>query len=228
VGSKLAAVCSFCAGVRSRRSLPLASLAFWLAVASGWAAEPGRPQIAIQPFSGFDPALVGVVREAIASFFAADVEVLSPIPLPDTAFYAPRKRYRADKLLEFLESAAEPRFAKVVGLAPRDISTTKGKVSDWGIFGLGNLGGRACVVSTWRLGRGKVAEAWFRERLVKVVCHEVGHTFGLEHCPNRGCLMEDAGGAIKTVDQERLEMCAECRKRLGPLLQPARDAEPKR
>ena len=90
----------------------------------------------------------------------------------------------------------------------------KGEYDDWGIFGQGWLGGRACVVSTYRLGRGKVSEDLFRERFVKVVNHEIGHTFGLDHCPTQGYLMADAEGTIKTVDQEAGGLCQGCRQRL--------------
>ena len=39
-------------------------------------------------------------------------------------------------------------------------------------------------------------------------------TFGLEHCPVRGCLMEDGGGSVLTADRER-DLCPSCRKELG-------------
>ena len=41
-----------------------------------------------------------------------------------------------------------------------------------------------------------------RQRLAKVAVHEAGHTLGLEHCPTRGCLMEDAEGQVATCDRE--------------------------
>ena len=107
---------------------------------------------------------------------------------------------------------------KVIGLTRCDISTSKGKIKDWGIFGLGTVGGRTCVVSTFRLRRGKVSYRYFIGRLVKVANHELGHTFGLWHCPNHGCLMEDAKGTIKTVDRETGAFCSECRERLKDVL----------
>ena len=40
--------------------------------------------------------------------------------------------------------------------------------------------------------------------------HEIGHALGLEHCPTRGCLMEDAMGKVTTTDRER-DFCPLCR-----------------
>ena len=45
---------------------------------------------------------------------------------------------------------------------------------------------------------GGASEALVRERLWKVAIHELGHTLGLPHCPNNGCLMQDAHGTVKT------------------------------
>jgi archaemetzincin len=207
--------------VRSRRARPLASLAVWLAVAYGAVAQPSRPRLALQPFDGFDLELIPELVRTIEQLYAVQVEVLAPQDLPGTAYYPPRSRYRADRLLDGLAAECPERFAKIVGLSARDISTTKGRTQDWGIFGLADLGGRACVVSTWRLGRGKVEESRFLERLHKVVRHEVGHTLGLDHCVARHCLMQDAGGAIETVDRQRNDLCDSCRGALGALAQSA-------
>lgn len=106
---------------------------------------------------------------------------------------------------------------KIVGLTEKDISTTKGEIEDWGVFGLGYLPGKACIVSTFRLGAKAEpadAERIKRERLVKVVIHEIGHNFGLDHCPEIRCTMQDAMGSILTVDREN-GFCRKCTEVLG-------------
>ena len=106
---------------------------------------------------------------------------------------------------------------KIFGLTAVDISTTKDDVKDCGIFGLGTLDGATCVISTFRLGARKASAAKRIERLIKVVNHEIGHTFGLDHCPTPHCLMEDAKG---TVDSEDGGFCPSFRQRLGKALKP--------
>lgn len=176
--------------------------------------------IAIQPLGKVPAADIASVKAGIESLYAVSVEILPEKPLPKTAYYAPRQRYRADKLVDFLTAETPDRFDKVVGITTQDISTTKGAVADWGLFGLAELGERACVVSTFRLRAGKATDSLLQIRLVKVVNHELGHTFGLEHCPTTGCMMQEGGGKIATVDGETGVPCAACIRQMSALRSP--------
>jgi archaemetzincin len=174
----------------------------------------GPPRIALVPFRGIDEKAVETVRSSVAARYAVDVEVLPERVLPPEAYYEPRKRYRGTKLLEYLDSGDLTKFDKVVGVTSSDISVTKGDIYDWGIFGLGSVGGRPCVVSVFRL-KGKEAPASLvADRLAKVAVHEIGHTFGMDHCPTPRCVMEDARGSIKTVDGGDGSFCPACSARL--------------
>ena len=182
---------------------------------------PSTPSItiAIQPFNDLDAALLLEVRKGIEELFGPiDIVVLKPCELPAMAFYPPRGRYRAEKLLQYLDSFRGKAYAKVLGLTSKDISTTKGEYEDWGIFGLGNLNSTACVVSTFRLKSGQPSEALFIQRVCRVVNHELGHTFGLLHCDHAGCLMRDARGSIKTVDDGSGKFCARCARHIRQAL----------
>ena len=130
--------------------------------------------------------------------------------MPESAFYEPRLRYRAEKLLDFLEESFSG-YDRVVGLTTEDISTTSGEHEDWGIFGLGRINGQSAVISTHRLSKEGVKKDIFEDRLYKVVLHEYGHTVGLQHCDaSDTCPMQDANGKVKTVDKSVKVLCESC------------------
>ncbi len=193
---------------------PLLAAALLLpAAAAGQEPAPKRI-VYVQPLGKELPDEdVELVRVALTRFYDLDVRVLPRADLPKRAWYKPRRRYRAEKLLDFLESRLPEDGYRILGLTGVDISTTKGKYKDWGILGLATLDGTACVISKYRCRPKKVGEEHARIRLAKVAVHEIGHTLGLEHCPTRGCLLEDARGKVATTDRE-YDLCPRCRERL--------------
>ncbi len=179
---------------------------------------PGRTlaskTVVIQPLGrALSQKDVAEVARALRQFYGVKVRVLPRRPLPRAAYYRPRRRYRAEKLLDHLARIAPKSAYRILGLTAVDISTTKGKYRDWGIMGLATLDGRVCVISRFRCARGARNAVHARHRLAKTAVHEIGHTLGLEHCPHRGCLMEDARGKNKTSDREYV-LCDACRKTL--------------
>ena len=188
-----------------------------LVLSSCISAKP-KVQIAIQPLGNVRSQILTVIKLGIEKVYDAKVVLLHKRNLPKAAYYKPRWRYRADILLDKLEAWTDKKYTKVVGITEVDISATKGNIYDWGIFGLGQINGRPCVISTFRLKRGMKNTKHFYNRLVKVVNHEIGHTFGLWHCPVKGCLMQDARGTIRTVDSESGDFCKACKIKLKDIL----------
>jgi archaemetzincin len=189
------------------------ALAFLVAGADFARAEPGK-FLYIQPLGKELPdADVAIVVTALTEFYGLGVRILPRVDHPQEAWYAPRRRWRAEKLLDFLAPRLPADGFRVLGLTASDISTTKGKIYDWGVLGLGSLDGAAGVISSFRAHKGAKNAQHARERLAKVAVHEIGHTQGLDHCPTVGCLMEDAEGKVATCDRE-YDLCPACRAKL--------------
>jgi len=159
--------------------------------------------ISIQPFEDIDSSYTRSVYHDLSRVYP-HLELKPVISLPKSAYYKPRQRYRADSLIEFL-SRCNAKGHVTIGLTAKDISTTKGKVSDWGVMGLGFCPGTACVASVFRLSKGQE-----HMQLFKVAIHELGHTQGLPHCEVKSCFMRDAEGRNPTNDEK--EFCPKCRK----------------
>ena len=157
----------------------------------------------IQPFADMPTRQAENVYQQIKKVYSGTV-LLPPIQLPRQAYYPQRNRYRADSIIDWL-SRSTPDGYVTLGLTTKDVSATKGRVADWGVMGLGFQPGNACVVSTFRLSKSNLAD-----QLFKVSIHELGHTQGLPHCPDKTCYMQDAEGGNPT-DQET-GFCAKCRK----------------
>jgi len=177
--------------------------------------EPGdRLRVALQPYGRVPAAHIRATAQALERTYAVRVGILPARPLPKAAYYPPRARYRADRLLIELAKIRPARYSKILGLTSVDVSTTMPGRTDWGLFGLGNLGGPACVVSSFRM-RGNATPAKLQERVAKVAVHELGHTFGRDHCPSDRCVMNDARGKMATVDRARPVPCSDCRDAMG-------------
>jgi len=173
------------------------------------------------PLGDVSTDTVNAAAEALRAHAPLDVYVEKPVSIPTLAKTAEKNRFSADRLLEYLDglpltsrAGVSTNKAKVVGVTQHDIVTPKNGVPNWGILGLGSLDGKSCVFSTYRMKRafekgGGASEELVRERLWKVALHELGHTLGLDHCPNAGCIMEDAKGTVKTVDGESA-LCERC------------------
>jgi len=155
----------------------------------------------LQPFHGMPGAVVNDLANRLKKYYPA-IRINKNIDLPANAWHAPRKRFKADSIIKFLKEQTTPGHF-TIGLTDKDISTSKDKIADWGVMGLGYCPGRACVASSFRLPAKQKTGFLF-----KVAIHELGHTQGLPHCSQKTCYMRDAEGGNPL--KEETAFCARC------------------
>lgn len=179
--------------------------------------EPrGEPLLLIVPLGRASPDLVALVAKAARERFRFRVEIAPAMAMPSEAWYAPRSRWRAEKILDALDRAAPSEAWRVAAITEEPISTTKGAIADWGIAGLGSLGGKSSVFTSHLFRRHAARErARYVREMENLVLHEIGHTLGLDHCILDRCLMADAkGDAIRAAARSINELCPACYRRV--------------
>jgi archaemetzincin len=190
--------------------------------------QPVRAQagekLAFLPVGPFGPIQKGVFKKTVAFakiWFDLDVHVVEGKPLPESGWHRQRawgKQYETRYFLEHLLPHHMPRntvcfFAVTIA----DLYPEAG----WNyVFGEASLRRR---VGVWSLAR-YFPQFWRQEptpermrqallRACKVVVHEAGHAFGLEHCIYFQCNMNGSNSLAET-DRQPLRLCPVCLKKL--------------
>lgn len=175
---------------------------------SGWlsAKRENARKLDIILYTGFPLQRATLWTHKLKSILGEATIIKYKVALPAEAFYKPRKRYLADKILDFMSSTT-PDDHITLGLTNNDISIPYKQHANWGVMGLSYCPGNVSVISTYRLKPDRADEQG-----IKLCLHELGHAEGLGHCPKLNCLMRDANG--KNHFDEMTGFCDDCSKKL--------------
>jgi archaemetzincin len=160
-----------------------------------------------------DARLLDRAREEVEIAFGLPTYVRTVHAPPADTLDARRRQRSSTKILRWILERVPSGPLRVVGITDADLFIP---VLTF-VLGEARLGGRVAVVSTARLGESPVprpARAGLcARRLAKECLHELGHTFGLVHCPDLGCVMSRSN-SIVDVDRKRAGFCRDCRQHL--------------
>jgi len=164
--------------------------------------------ILISPVGELSTELIEAVAGEIKQVFGFSTET-SPI-LQDLSFALNdnRNQYHSTAILEQLAANNPPHAVKVLAIAQVDLFIP----ILTHVYGEAQLGGAACIVSTFRLNEGRSGmniPPKYIDRIVKEAVHELGHTFNLRHCPEHTCIMHYCRNE-EDVDRKSDQLCRYC------------------
>lgn len=186
-------------------------------------ALPGD-RLAFLPVGPFGPVQRGVFRKTVEFarlWFDLEVFVLPGQPLPESGWHRQRawgKQYETRYFLDHLLPRHMPK--KTVCFFAVTIADLYPGPSWNFVFGEASLRRR---VGVWSLARyfpqfrrleptpERMRQAL--RRACKVVVHEAGHAFGLEHCIYFQCNM-NGSNSLEETDRQPLRLCPVCLKKL--------------
>ncbi|MBW2352424.1 MAG: Zn-dependent protease [Deltaproteobacteria bacterium] len=166
-------------------------------------------RVVISPVGKWDDPLLQLLSARVESVFGFRSETIPLLESIDFALDPVRRQYHSTPILEKLSDAAPVQAVKVLCLVQEDLFIP----ILTHVYGEAQLGGRACMVSTHRLGEGLpstgLGRVAYEERIVKEAIHELGHTFNLRHCPDAACIMHYCH-TVQDVDRKTKDLCRYC------------------
>jgi len=172
--------------------------------------DPPEHTIVISPIGDLkDTSLVNLISREIDRIFNQPTEIVPLLKDVNFALDPVRNQFHSTSILEKLDRLSPINSMKVVGIVMVDLFIP----ILTHVYGEAQLGGKACIVSTYRLNEGLSltnSVHIYHNRITKEVIHELGHTFNLRHCPDNFCIMHYCR-TVKDVDGKSDQLCRYCK-----------------
>ena len=166
------------------------------------------------PLGKVEKDLLNYLASQISQIFSCSVEIEKSLPEPEYAYDRRRNQYYADPILKKLEQGDWKEKEKMLGIVDLDLYTSGLNF----VFGEASLNGKVAIIALPRLREGFYGlsddkDLYYR-RALKEAVHELGHTFGLNHCQYKRCVMYFSNSLYDT-DRKGEGFCKDCRKKLS-------------
>jgi len=164
-----------------------------------------------------DKGLMGFLASRLAETFGLQVEISARLPTPRYAWEERRGQYHSTAILARLRRAQEGIYDKTLGVSAVDLFVPSLNF----VFGEADMAHGVSVISLFRLRPENYGAPpdprLLEERALKEAVHELGHTFGLMHCPQYRCVMHFSN-SLSDTDRKSHWFCWRCRDCLAAAL----------
>lgn len=170
--------------------------------------------IYIQPICVVGEELLGYLGIKLEGIYDYPCKIAPPVKIPEFSYSADRNQYNAEVIVEKINEKMPVDAEKLLIVVDVDLFVPGL------IFVFGLAAGNTALISLTRLrpeyyGE-KKNEYLFRERTLKESIHELGHTFGLQHCPHIRCIMHFSS-RLEDTDIKGPDFCKVCSARIGKI-----------
>jgi archaemetzincin len=166
--------------------------------------------ILVVPLGDVPESDITFAVDVIEAFHGAEVTSMDLLSPPNEHYSLDRDQYDASKLLVYLaEKEADAKTGRVICITTVDLFTEDLNY----VFGVANLSGKYSILSTYRFHILAETEGHRLARFAKIITHELGHSYGLNHCENTLCNMSFAN-SLAELDAKSFVFCERCEKRI--------------
>jgi len=169
--------------------------------------------IVLIPVGEVKEAIVKALGRSLVLVFEQQTRIGDGMPLLQESWNQHRGQHLASLLLADLPSLLHL-GDRVLGVVDVDIFAPGLNF----VFGEADITGKRALISLQRLRQEFYGlppnENLFRERVLKEAVHELGHTYGLGHCPDPTCVMHFSN-SLPDTDLKGWNFCLNCQEKVN-------------
>ncbi len=170
-------------------------------------------KILVVPIGELEQDILQGISNSVEQIFALKIELGDRVSVPHKSFSPGRRQYHSGTILKELRHLRRKGIDRILGVIDVDLYVPRLNF----VFGEADVFRGVTVISLTRLRQEfyglRPDRKLFHERAVKEAIHELGHTYGIGHCPGPECIMHFSN-SLEDTDLKGPGFCENCKKYL--------------
>jgi archaemetzincin len=167
-------------------------------------------RIIVQPIGKVDLSVINNLKTILGRTFGCPVEIAPNTELPEQAYKKGRGQYNAHSIIGMIKPSDLFQTNRILAVIDADIYSAENQF----VFGHAEQESQTAIISLSRLRPELPPDTTlFLNRAAKEAIHELGHTFGLNHCSKNKCVMHFSH-SLSDTDVKGPVFCSQCQPKL--------------